>query len=111
MKRKTSRPEELDWARKTLGLGRRATLEEIKSAYREACKKWHPDYNPDHDKSDLTKHMQDINKAYQILMEYIENYRYLLVPDVEENFDPESWWWEKFGSAFAGSVKRKKSKD
>ena len=103
--------EELEWARKTLGLGREATLDEIKSAYRSASKRWHPDHRVVKHDTESNKQMQDINKAYQILMDYIKTYRYVLVPDKTENFDPESWWWEKFGSAFAGNVKHKKQDD
>ncbi len=117
--------EEIEWARKILGLGQRATLEEIKSAYRNACKRYHPDHRVSNSSSNATeekglnlnREMQEINRAYSILQEFIKNYRYLLVPDEEENFDPESWWWKKFGSAFTGDIKdtkpekRKKPQD
>jgi len=111
LKKKSITYEKLEWARNVLGLGHEATLDEIKSAYRNASKRWHPDHRLKENGSDSNKHMQDINQAYQILMEYIKNYRYVLVPDKKENFDPESWWWERFGSTFAGKVKPKKRDD
>ena len=47
------------------------TKQDIKDRYRELAKKYHPDIN----KSDDYK-MNQINLAYNILMEYIENFRY-----------------------------------
>lgn len=47
-----------------LEIGVDATDSEIKSAYYNQCKKWHPDRNPDRD---TTQQMQDINESYLIL--------------------------------------------
>lgn len=41
-----------------------ASAQEIKTAYLNQCKKWHPDKNPN---QDTTQRMQDINEAYLIL--------------------------------------------
>ncbi|ATA75158.1 J domain-containing protein [Capnocytophaga sp. H2931] len=41
-----------------------ASDSEIKTAYYNQCKKWHPDRNPNRD---TTQQMQDINEAYLIL--------------------------------------------
>ena len=41
-----------------------ASSEDIKSAYRQLSKKWHPDVNPD---AEVTSKMQDINEAYCVL--------------------------------------------
>jgi DnaJ-class molecular chaperone len=48
-----------------LGISRGAHAREIKSAYRELVKKWHPDLHPD-DRASRTK-MQEINEAYEVL--------------------------------------------
>ncbi|MBQ3634771.1 MAG: J domain-containing protein [Bacteroidales bacterium] len=47
-----------------LGVSRFASSREIKHAYIELCKKWHPDANPD---PDATRMMQQINEAYDVL--------------------------------------------
>ena len=48
-----------------LGVGRNATVDEIKKAYRKLAQKFHPDKNPG-DKSAEEK-FKDINEAYQVL--------------------------------------------
>lgn len=53
-----------------LGLKLDANREEAKLAYREMARKHHPDMNPD---QDTTKHMQQINDAYQRIVRYMDN--------------------------------------
>jgi DnaJ-class molecular chaperone len=50
-----------------------ALPEEIKSAYRQLSKKWHPDVNPD---VEVTSKMQDINEAYCVLKDAEKRRRY-----------------------------------
>ena len=59
------------WAVKTLGLISLTTKEKAKKAYIKLSKKYHPDM-PDGD----TQKFQDINKAYKIITEYIDNFRF-----------------------------------
>ncbi len=49
---------------KILGVGKNATKEEIKKAYKQLAKKYHPDINKDDDASDKFK---EINEAAQVL--------------------------------------------
>lgn len=52
-----------------LGVSRDATDEQIKSAYREQAKKYHPDNYSDNPLSDLAaEKMQEINDAYDAIM-------------------------------------------
>ena len=52
-----------------LGVSKTATDEEIKSAYRELAKKYHPDNYSDNPLSDLAaEKMQEINDAYDSIM-------------------------------------------
>lgn len=52
-----------------LGVSRNATDEEIKSAYRELAKKYHPDAYANNPLSDLAaEKMQEINEAYDTIM-------------------------------------------
>ena len=87
--------QEIDWARTLLGLDERATLQEIRSAYRTMSKQYHPDVNAKKDGKKL--HMRDINRAYQLLTEYCSNYRYPLVKNLKEEVDDEEWWMNRFG--------------
>lgn len=50
-----------------------ASSEDIKSAYRQLSKKWHPDVNPD---AAVTSKMQDINEAYCVLKDAEKRRRY-----------------------------------
>lgn len=58
---------------KILGIDVSASAEDIKSAYREMSRKWHPDKNPN---KDVTEIMQDINEAYSILKDSERRRRY-----------------------------------
>jgi len=49
-----------------LGVGRNATPEEIKSAYRKAALRWHPDRNPEH-KGEAESKFREATEAYGVL--------------------------------------------
>jgi DnaJ-class molecular chaperone len=68
--------EDLKWAKDTLGLLSKSTYSDLKREYKILSKKYHPDLGGD------TQKFQEINKAYVILKEYMENFRYVL--DEEE---------------------------
>ena len=110
MEKKTISGKQIDWARNVLKLGEKATMDEIKKAYRESCKKWHPDQIDLTTKDEANQKMQEINEAYQTILRYCNEYTYSFKPRGDENFDPESWWWDQFGSAFAGNTARGKQK-
>ncbi|MBO4519867.1 MAG: DnaJ domain-containing protein [Alphaproteobacteria bacterium] len=48
-----------------LGIGAEATSNEIKKAYKELAKKYHPDVNPD--RTDAAERFREITKAYETL--------------------------------------------
>ena len=50
-----------------LGVNFDATQEEIKSAYRELMKKYHPDKHTDDDTSYYEQKAKDLNEAYEVL--------------------------------------------
>ena len=54
---------------KVLGLSRRATEEEIRAAYHELVKKYHPDKYQDNPLADLAEEkLREVNEAYEMLM-------------------------------------------
>jgi len=59
---------EVNEAREVLGLGEEATISEIKSAYREMSKKFHPDKYPGD--PEAQKRFEKMTKAYQMLNDY-----------------------------------------
>ena len=57
-----------------LGVGKTATPDEIKSAYRKLARKYHPDVNPG-DKSAEDK-FKEVNEAYEVLSDADKRKRY-----------------------------------
>ena len=60
----------VEWARSALGVRPGATPVEIRHAYREASKRWHPDLfmqASSAEREDAARHMEDVNAAHAIL--------------------------------------------
>lgn len=57
-----------------LGVSRNATAKEIKSAYRQKARQYHPDANPG---TDTTEQFQELNRAYEVLND----------PDLKRKYD------------------------
>jgi DnaJ-class molecular chaperone len=66
---------EIEEARKLLGLGEAATLKEIKRAYRTLAHRHHPDKLGGDDSTE-SETMKKLNWAYKLLMDYCDNYKY-----------------------------------
>ena len=66
---------EIDEARRLLGLGEAATLEEIRGAYRRLAHHHHPDkhYGDDEQTDEVLK---KLNRAYKLLLDYCTDYKY-----------------------------------
>ena len=67
--------EEIEEARRLLGLGEVATLKAIKRAYRQKAFQYHPDKSGGGEKQD-EEIMKKLNWAYKLLREYCTNYSY-----------------------------------
>jgi hypothetical protein len=106
MKPATFGAAEIDRARRILGLGERASLGEIKSAYRRMCKKYHPDTLSDDDPNSKT--IKEINAAYRLLLDYCEQYPLSFRPEKVDSFDPERWWYQRFGENIRASGEEEK---
>ena len=89
--------EEIDKARKVLELEEKAALAEIKNAHRALSKKWHPDKCRKKDKELCHEKMKVINKAYKIILKYIEEYRYSFAEEKTIEESPEERWKKQFG--------------
>ena len=68
--------EEIDNARRLLGLRETATLKEIKEGYRRVANQYHPDKRRGEDRLECEEMMKKVNHAYKLLEEYLANYRY-----------------------------------
>ncbi|TET88515.1 MAG: J domain-containing protein [Dehalococcoidia bacterium] len=66
--------EEIDKARKLLGLGEAATLKQIKQAYRQMAFRYHPDRGEKGVQAE--EMMKQLNAAYKLLINYCSSYSY-----------------------------------
>jgi len=67
--------EIIEEALETLELPKFITKEDVKRQYRFLARKYHPDIGGDETK------METLNHAYQVLMKYIEDFRYTFDED------------------------------
>jgi hypothetical protein len=80
-----------------LGLGEKATLAEIKKAYRRLSKKHHPDVQEGSKKITENVAMHELSEAYKTLLHYCTQYCFPLVPGVNEQLEGDDWWLDRFG--------------
>jgi hypothetical protein len=85
----------LEEARQLLSLSLKATRKEIKAAYRRAARRWHPDRAPAGEEESYRTRMQQVNAAYQRIVQFIEDYPYNLVESANPE-DLEKWWADRF---------------
>lgn len=82
--------EEIDEARRLLGLGEAATLNEIKQAYRKIAFRYHPDRRGEDPECD--EEMKKLNWAYKLLTEYCAGYKYTFTErDVARTYPYEQY--------------------
>ena len=91
-----------DWkkiteAKDILGLADKATLADIKKAYRRMSKKHHPDLSAPDAGNDNGQFIHKILEAYEVLMDYCGNYKFPLVLEGGEELEAEDWWMDRFG--------------
>jgi DnaJ-class molecular chaperone len=68
--------KKIEEARKILGLGEDATLEEVNGAYRSLARKYHPDRCEDGRKKECEEMFKKISAAADIIMSYCAGYKY-----------------------------------
>lgn len=87
----------LEEARELLGLDLQATRKEVRAAYRAAARRWHSDRAPAPEEQTYREQMQQINIAYQRIIQFIEAYRFELVEKSSPD-DLMEWWRNRFAS-------------
>ncbi len=65
-----------------LGIGRNASAAEIKTAYRQLARQYHPDLNPNN--TEAEKRFKDINEAHEVLSD----------PDKRRKYDQFGQYWQ-----------------
>ncbi|MGB7532221.1 MAG: GvpL/GvpF family gas vesicle protein [Halobacteriota archaeon] len=65
--------ETIDSARRTLGLGKGATMSEIDDAYNRLALQFHPDRNPD---ASANERFKKVERAYSTVRDYCSRYAY-----------------------------------
>jgi DnaJ-class molecular chaperone len=88
---------EIEEARKLLGLNEAATLKEIKRAYRMLAHRHHPDKHRGA-KSNEDEIMKKLNRAYKLLTNYCDDYKYSFrAEDVARTYPDEEYMrkWRK----------------
>jgi len=94
--------DKIDEARRILGVGDMATLEEIKTAYREVARKSHPDLCPGMSEEECDEKFREATRARDILMEYIRVYRFIFNKEEylkhlgPENLELFDHFWEEW---------------
>ncbi len=70
---------------KTLGVGKKATAEEIKRAYRRLARQYHPDVNK---RPEAERRFKEVNEAHEVLAD----------PEKRRRYDQVGPEWERFAS-------------
>ena len=89
---------EIEEARKLLGLGEAATLKEIKRAYRTLAHRHHPDKHSSVVGEETAETMKRLNWAHKLLIDYCDNYKYSFrKEDVARTYPDEEYMrnWRK----------------
>lgn len=96
---------------KTLGVDRKASADEIRSAYRKLAMKYHPDKNPGDKKAE--EQFKEVNEAYQVLSDEKKRAHYDRLGSAYSNFrttggrpNDFQWddWFQQQGAGQRGGV-------
>lgn len=91
--------EQVREAARVLGIRDRASLNDIRSRYRERIKEWHPDVSQN-DPMESHEMTLRLKEAYDLLVDYCTNQTFSfriedLTKDLEQN--PARYWMDRFG--------------
>jgi DnaJ-class molecular chaperone len=96
--------DEIDEARRMLGLGEEATAKEIKNAYRKKAFAHHPDRHIDTDLTENTEIMKKLNWAYKLLTKYCNDYKYAFKQDDVARTYPQEDDFKKWHEKWFDSI-------
>ena len=83
--------EIIEKARKVLELPEMATRDEIRTAYRDLCRRYHPDRCAEKEKSSCSAKFRRITWARDILLNYLDSYRYIFTEEeYRKHLGPEA---------------------
>jgi len=80
-----------------LGVSKNASNDDIKRAYRQLARKYHPDMNPDN-KKEAEEKFKELSEAYEVLMDKDKRARYDAYghAGVQSDFGPGGFTWQDF---------------
>jgi DnaJ-class molecular chaperone len=85
-------------AKQTLNLPEQATLEQIRINYRSLLRRYHPDLCRE-DPAVCVAKTQAIVAAYQIILDYCQQYHFSFSEeDLRRYCSSEDWWFARFGN-------------
>lgn len=88
----------LEEARELLELGHLVSRRELRNAYRRAARRWHPDRAPAGLEARYRRRMQQLNLAYQRILQFMEVHPIELVETSQDHEDLMKWWHERFAT-------------
>ena len=92
---------------KILGVDRKASEEEIRKAYRDLAKQYHPDRNPNDKQAE--ERFKEINEAYQVLSDSKKRSHYDRLGSDYSNWQrrgaPGDFNWEDYGGGYPGGTR------
>ena len=96
MKRQNNLFDNVLWAKKILGISDLETKKDVQKKYRELSRKFHPDKCPEPKKEECAQKMTEINEAYKILKQYMEEYLFGFTEEELKKQDPNSDFKNRF---------------
>jgi DnaJ-class molecular chaperone len=95
--------DKIEEARRLLGLGEAATLKEIKRAYRTLAHHHHPDKQGGDDSTE-SETMKRLNRAYKLLMDYCNEYKYSFKKEDVARTYPDEEYFKTFKDRWYDSI-------
>ncbi len=86
-----------------LGVERKASEDDLRKAYRNLAKKWHPDRHQGADKDKAEARFKDINEAYDVLSDPDKRAKYDRFGPLFQNMGAAPGGGGPFGGGFAGT--------